>query len=80
MAKNNGELYPVLYKVSYWDDISTECLKRNGIIYALGITDAIAQITNWYGEDDIDSVSVTLLEYQLFEISDAEYDDFLKRG
>ena len=72
--------FPTLYKVSYWDDIEKKENIARGIIYAESLSDAVAQITDWYGDDDISSIEVHLLEHQLFEITETEYEAFLKRA
>lgn len=77
--------YPTLYKVHYYEPDTHEEKIAHGIIYAENLSDAIAQIADWYGDDEISSdeissVEVHLLEYQLFEISETEYKSFLTRG
>ena len=74
------EKYPTLYKVSYWDEDTSKEIYAQGIIYSTSLIDAIEQITDWYGDDNISSVTVNLLEHQLFELTETEYNAFLKRG
>ena len=72
-------MYPVLYKVSYWaEDLQKELIAR-GIIYADSIIDATEKIADWYGENEISSITINILEYQPFEISEEEYLECLKK-
>ena len=70
-------MYPVLYKVSYWAEDLQKELTARGIIYADNVIDATAKIADWYGENEISSITINILEYQLFEISEEEYNAFL---
>ena len=72
--------YPTLYKVRYYEPDALEDKLAYGIIYAENLSDAIAQIVDWYGDDEISSVEVHLLEYQLFEISEDQYQSYLKNS
>ena len=70
-------MYPTLYKVEYWDDIDQKTIIARGLIYADTARDAVAQIEDWYGEDTINSVEVHLLEHQLIEISEEQFQSLL---
>ena len=69
--------FPTLYTVIYWDGI--EIKTSHGLLYAESPSDAVAQLEWYYGKNDIESVSFDMLESGLFEITETERKDFLKR-
>ena len=71
--------YPTLYTVTYWAEDVSKCITAHGLLYAETPGDAITQLEDWYGANEISSFSVHMLEAGLFEITAEERQGFLKR-
>jgi hypothetical protein len=69
--------FPVVYTVTYWDGV--ESRTSHGLLYAETPSDAVAQLEWYYGKNEIASVSFDMLESGLFEITEAERMEFIKR-
>jgi hypothetical protein len=70
-------MFPTLYKVTYGIEEAPYELTVQGIIYADNIIDATQKIADWYGKDDIAVLEVHLMEHQLAELTEAEYNRLL---
>lgn len=71
--------FPTLYKVSYWAEDVQKTLTSYGILYAGSPREAIDQLADWYGEEEISAVSFHMLESGLFEMSEDQYLAALKK-
>ena len=69
--------FPVVYTVTYWDGVETKT--SHGLLYAESPSDVVAQLEWYYGKNDIASVSFDMLESGLFEITETERKEFVKR-
>ena len=51
-----------MYKVRVWDLIDCTYKEERGFINAVSYADATAQLTDWYGEDEMVAVSISILD------------------
>ena len=54
--------YFYLYHVTYWDMIETKMKTDTGFTRAECYSEAVAEISEWYGEDQIESLHIEILE------------------
>lgn len=55
-------MYPVYFKIDFWDEINEKEKIETGFFYANTYKDAAEYLTQYYGEDTINSMSITLLD------------------
>lgn len=55
-------MYPVYFKIDFWDEINEKEKIETGFFYADTYKDAAEHLTQYYGEDTINSMSITLLD------------------
>lgn len=55
-------MYPVYFKIDFWDEINEKEKIETGFFYADTYKDAAERLTQYYGEDTINSMSITLLD------------------
>ena len=51
-------MYPYIYKVEYYDEVSYNELVKYGLLYANDYYDAMAQLGDYYGEKMIGRVEI----------------------
>ena len=50
------------YTLEYWDEILERLAKDCGFVRAESFNDALSQITDWYGEKDINEIKISTIE------------------
>ena len=75
-------MYPVLYKVHYWDEDSQEEIFHFGVTLADSYSDAMEKVETYYG-DNIISVSLFMEEecsvYE-FNLDDKYLEEYLQQA
>lgn len=55
-------MYPVLAKVTFWDEIDNKTKKAVHILNAYNLADAAKQLEDYYGEDNVNKVHLIIYE------------------
>lgn len=55
-------MYPVYFKITFWDDIDNKEKTETGFFYADNYKKAAEWLTKYYGEDSINSMFISLLD------------------
>ena len=55
-------MYPHTYTVTVWNELDSVEEKKYGVTFAPTYLNAMAKISNYYGDDDIIDVFITALE------------------
>lgn len=55
-------MYPVYFKITFWDDIDSKEKTETGFFYADNYKKAAEWLTKYYGEDSTNSMFISLLD------------------
>ena len=55
-------MYPTIYEITYWDECNEEMKTKKCLIFSHSYKDAMEEITEYYGDANIDSLFIKLLE------------------
>lgn len=55
-------MYFYSYKVYFWDAIACEMKSEIGFTKSSSYADAVKQINEWYGEDEVESISIHIID------------------
>ncbi len=61
------------YEINYWDEVDNELATRRGVTYADNLGEAAANLTEYYGEENINDVKFfPLYPEPIYEFNFAE--------
>lgn len=55
-------MYPVYFKITFWDDIDSKGKTETGFFYADNYKEAAEWLTKYYGEDSTNSMFISFLD------------------
>ena len=61
-----------LYNLDYYDSMCGNTESINGIIQAHSFGESVEQISNYYGEDNIEKLTITVFDVPMFTFDDEE--------
>lgn len=50
------------YIIEYWDQLDEKMRTENGFMRGDSYANVVKEISDWYGEDQIESLTITILE------------------
>lgn len=74
------KLYPTIFHVDYYDDLEEKEISKSGIIYAENYTHGVEKLSSWYGEDNINRISLECFEDSPIEINDENILDEIRKS
>lgn len=72
-------MYPTLCKVTYFDENEARAVTKNALIYADNFVDAAQKIEDYYGSDNIESLSIQMYDVCFWEVSEDEAASIVER-
>ena len=66
------------FSMNYYDDIEAEIIKEYGIVSGVNMADAVKNLSEYYGENDIESILIEGCENTLSGIVNCDADVFEK--
>lgn len=57
-----NDLWFYFYTIKYWDEFSETEAEDCGFVRAISHKDAVSQVSDWYGEDYINSITMKICE------------------
>ena len=56
------DLWFYFYTIEYWDEASEQIVEDCGFVRAASHADTVSQLSNWYGEDNINSIQTKICD------------------
>lgn len=72
-------MYPTLCKVIYFDENEARAVTKCALIYADNFVDAAQKIEDYYGSDNIESLSIQMYDVCFWEVSEDEANRLVER-
>lgn len=64
--------YLYLYNIHYYNNMFEDTESINGLIQAYSFGEAVEQISNYYGEDNIEKLTVSVFDTPMLTFDDEE--------
>lgn len=72
-------MYPTLCEVIYFNESEARAVTKYALIYADNYVDAAQKMEDYYGSDNIESLSIHMYDIGLWEVSEDEANHLIEK-